>query len=148
MRPMRGRGRPRPGRRPRPIRYPLATVMMYGPDDRTVTKLAVGIVRGPDDPATAVERWRGADVMADGRVATEIIEFLSRHGVRTVMRAPVILGCPHEEGTDFPEGEDCPLCPFWAGKQGSGGDDTQRWAALRHVEVTSFDPGHPPRRLW
>jgi hypothetical protein len=29
------------------------------------------------------------------------------------------MGCPHEEGEDFPVGEDCPFCPFWKGKQGS-----------------------------
>jgi hypothetical protein len=28
------------------------------------------------------------------------------------------MGCPHEEGEDFSVGEDCPFCPFWAGKQG------------------------------
>lgn len=30
------------------------------------------------------------------------------------------MGCPHEEGEDFPVGENCPFCPFWKGKQGSG----------------------------
>jgi hypothetical protein len=25
-------------------------------------------------------------------------------------------GCPHEEGVDYPEGEACPDCPFWAGR--------------------------------
>ncbi len=25
-----------------------------------------------------------------------------------------IMGCPHEEGKDNPEGEVCPKCPFWA----------------------------------
>ena len=29
------------------------------------------------------------------------------------------MGCPHEEGKDFPVDEDCPFCHFWAGKQGS-----------------------------
>jgi hypothetical protein len=29
------------------------------------------------------------------------------------------MGCPHEEGEDFPEGGDCPFRPFWRGKQGS-----------------------------
>ena len=24
------------------------------------------------------------------------------------------LGCPHEEGVDYPEGQICPQCPFWA----------------------------------
>jgi hypothetical protein len=32
------------------------------------------------------------------------------------------MGCPHEEGQDFPHGEDCPFCPFWKGKQGSAAD--------------------------
>jgi hypothetical protein len=27
-----------------------------------------------------------------------------------------IIGCPHEEGIDYPEGECYPLCPFWAGR--------------------------------
>ena len=25
-----------------------------------------------------------------------------------------IYGCPHEEGQDYPLGEVCPACPFWA----------------------------------
>jgi hypothetical protein len=27
-----------------------------------------------------------------------------------------MLGCPHEEGIDYPEGEACPECPYWAGR--------------------------------
>jgi hypothetical protein len=30
-----------------------------------------------------------------------------------------VIGCPHEEGIDFPEGQECPYCPFWRGKQGA-----------------------------
>jgi hypothetical protein len=33
------------------------------------------------------------------------------------------MGCPHDQGEDFPDGEDCPFCPFWAGKQGSNRRD-------------------------
>jgi hypothetical protein len=25
-----------------------------------------------------------------------------------------LFGCPHEEGIDYPDGETCPQCPFWA----------------------------------
>jgi hypothetical protein len=25
-----------------------------------------------------------------------------------------ILGCPHEEGIDYPKGQVCPQCPYWA----------------------------------
>jgi hypothetical protein len=27
-----------------------------------------------------------------------------------------IIGCPHEEGIDYPDGEQCPVCPYWAGR--------------------------------
>ena len=146
MRPKRGHQ----GRKPKlpPLRFPLATIATYGPDDQTVTKLAVSVLRGPDDEILALESWLGRDVMSEPHVQAQIIEFLARHGVRTVTITPVVLGCPHEEGKDFPEGEDCPHCPFWAGKQGSGGDDSLRWAPLDHLEILSFDPRHPPRKLW
>ena len=27
-----------------------------------------------------------------------------------------LIGCPHEEGIDYPEGKSCPQCPYWAGR--------------------------------
>jgi hypothetical protein len=27
-----------------------------------------------------------------------------------------IIGCPHEEGIDYPEGSMCPKCPFWSSR--------------------------------
>ena len=45
-----------------------------------------------------------------------MIGFSQIHGVRSVAASSGNMGCPHEEGEDFPEGEDC---PFWKGKQGS-----------------------------
>ena len=27
-----------------------------------------------------------------------------------------IFGCPHEEGIDYPVGEECPECPYWANR--------------------------------
>ena len=50
-------------------------------------------------------------------------EFFTEHGVKSVATSEGNMGCPHEEGEDFPEGEDCPFCPFWAGKQGSNSRD-------------------------
>jgi hypothetical protein len=26
------------------------------------------------------------------------------------------IGCPHEEGKDYPLGENCPQCPYWANR--------------------------------
>ena len=31
-------------------------------------------------------------------------------GVKSVAMSDGNMGCPHEEGKDFPEGEDCPFC--------------------------------------
>ena len=70
-----------------------------------------------------VERWVGKSVKDDPRVQQEIGEFFKRHGVKSVAATEVNIGCPHEEGEDFPVGEDCPFCPFWKGKQGSGSAD-------------------------
>ncbi len=118
------------------VKYPLATVMAYGPDDRTVTKLVVGIQRSAqDDPdAIEVERWVGTKVAEDPRVAKEMYAFMKAHGAKTVLTATAIMGCPHEEGEDFPEGGDCPLCPFWKGMQGSGTSD-ERWDRQKSPRV-------------
>jgi len=40
-----------------------------------------------------------------------------RHKARTVVVGPGILGCPHEEGVDYPDGGTCPACPYWAGRE-------------------------------
>ena len=117
------------------IQFPLATVMEYGPDDKTVTKIVVAIFPGLDEEHTALERWLGPDVASDPAVAEQIVELTESHHVRTIIRAPRVIGCPHEEGVDFPDGGDCPHCPFWRGKQGSGAEGEQRWAGLDEVEV-------------
>ena len=46
-------------------------------------------------------------------------EFFAKHGVKSVVASDQNIGCPHEEGPDFPVGEDCPFCPYWKGQQGS-----------------------------
>ena len=40
------------------------------------------------------------------------------HGVKSVAMTEGNMGCPHEEGEDFPLGEDC---PFWKGNKGATG---------------------------
>lgn len=129
------------------IKYPLATVIPYGPDDRTVTKIAVGIIKRASAPVDPVERWTSTRVTTDERIAGQIRAFLNRNHVKTVMMATAVLGCPHEEGEDkdIPKGEDCPFCPFWRGKQGSGSADT-RWDDLSHIVMNRW-PGPLPLGL-
>jgi len=94
--------------------YPVATLMLYGPDDKTATKVAVGIILGEREEPSELRRWiRTVDVRSDIGVAREIRLFISEAGVKTVVMTERINGCPHEEGIDY-QGSTCPMCPFWA----------------------------------
>ena len=96
--------------------YPVATVAFYGPDDQRASKVAVGIVREQDAEAEPLQRWLAeeGDVRRDSGIGEEILAFIREHGAQTVVMTDRIIGCPHEEGTDYPEGQACPRCPFWA----------------------------------
>ncbi|HZQ55849.1 MAG TPA: hypothetical protein VFB14_26860 [Bryobacteraceae bacterium] len=96
--------------------YPVATIAFYGPDDTRASKVAVCIMTGEDQPPAAMERWFSgvADLRHDPVVGEQILAFIQRHQAKSVVVADRILGCPHEEGIDYPEGEVCPQCPFWA----------------------------------
>ena len=98
--------------------YPVATVSFYGPDDRRATKVAVGIVRREGAEADQLERWLSADgdVRADEQIARQISDFIDAQGAKSVALRESIFGCPHQEGIDYPEGESCPQCPFWANR--------------------------------
>jgi hypothetical protein len=99
-------------------------VAFYGPDDKLATKIAVGIVPSAGAEATHLERWlsEGADIRQDQGVAREILSFVARHGVKSVVMVDRIIGCPHEEGVDYPLGQTCPACPFWAGRDRWSGE--------------------------
>jgi hypothetical protein len=83
--------------------YPLATVALYGPDDRTATKLAVGIVPAEHADATELRRWfsEGADIRNDADIAEEVLSFVAAAGAGSVVTTDTIIGCPHEEGIDY-----------------------------------------------
>ena len=99
--------------------YPLGTVAFYGPDNLRATKVVVGIVHREGDKVREMEKWISeiSDVRYDETIGHQVLAFLQQHGVKSVVTGPGILGCPHEEGTDYPEGGVCPRCPYWAGRE-------------------------------
>ncbi len=97
--------------------YPVGTVAYYGPDDKTVTKIAVGIIRGENQECADMRRWAGSDVIRNPKAQKEIADFLKQHRVKTTVVTGGPMGCVHEEGMDYPVGGDCPFCPFWKSKQ-------------------------------
>ena len=107
--------------------YPVATIAFYGPDDRRATKVAVGIIMNEGGEPAALNRWfsKDEDVRFEGTIGAEILRFIQDHGAKSVIAADRIIGCPHEEGVDYPEGAVCPLCPFWAHRDRGTGDVIQ-----------------------
>jgi hypothetical protein len=65
-----------------------------------------------------MRRWfaEAGDARKDDKILTEITTFLREHEVHSVAMTDKIIGCPHEEGIDYPDGEQCPVCPYWAGR--------------------------------
>jgi len=65
-----------------------------------------------------LHKWTSetGDLRHDTVVLQEIINRMREHGVKSVAMADGILGCPHEEGADYPEGQACPQCSFWRGR--------------------------------
>lgn len=98
--------------------FPLATIAYYGPDDRFASKVVVGIILREGDEPAFLERWfsDGADLRSDLSIGQRILDFIQEHHVERVAMLDRILGCPHEEGADYPEGESCPQCPYWANR--------------------------------
>ncbi len=110
--------------RKRSAGYPIATVAYYGPTDKFATKVAVGIL-DKQEKIIALERWFSTtrDVRRDDDICQQVVAFIEGHRVHRVAMVDKIIGCPHEEGVDYPEGQNCPQCPFWAGRD--------RWTGQR-----------------
>jgi hypothetical protein len=97
--------------------YPVATLAFYGSDDKKASKAVLGIILSKDAEVQLHKWFRespDADLRYDIKLQNTWIEIIRREGIRSVVMIEEINGCPHEEGQDYPLGEVCPACPFWA----------------------------------
>jgi hypothetical protein len=97
--------------------WPAATLAFYGPDLSRATKIAVGIVPSDTAEPLKLRSWQvdHGDVREDSAVAQQILDFIESHGVLSVIMTDGVIGCPHQQGIDY-EGEWCPVCEFWRGR--------------------------------
>ncbi len=95
--------------------YPVGTLAYYGPTNRLATKLVASIIKRPDAGPDPLHRWitQVGDIRDDKSITQQVSAFYRRHRVKEIASLHRIMGCPHEEGKDYPEGEECPHCPFW-----------------------------------
>jgi hypothetical protein len=97
--------------------YPVATIALYGHDDKKATKLVVGIVPREHAEPEQMKKWYSDDdIMQEHDIFEEVLEFIRANEAKTVGMVDRIIGCPHEEGIDYSEGQYCPQCPFWVGR--------------------------------
>jgi hypothetical protein len=99
--------------------YPIATAAFYGPNDKLATKVVVSVFLTESDEPDFLERWFSEgemDVRDDPAIGEEILTFFKTHAPRSTVVTDAIIGCPHEEGTDYPQGTSCQRCPYWAGR--------------------------------
>ncbi len=92
--------------------FPIGTIAYYGPDDQKITKVVAGVL--PDKTINPIlKKWLGEGVAQNPETAAEIGKFFQQYQTQNIVMADGIIGCPHEEGIDYPNGENCPYCPFW-----------------------------------
>jgi hypothetical protein len=98
--------------------YPIATVALYGPTAERASKVAVSVFLREGSEPDVLRRWFSVedDVRFDPAIDAQILGFIEEHGVRSVVITDRIIGCPHEEGIDYPDGQKCPHCPYWASR--------------------------------
>ena len=99
--------------------YPIATIAFYGPDDKLATKVVVSVFIRENSEPEFLERWFSKgdiDVREDLDIDEQILAFLKPHAPRSTVITEGIIGCPHEEGVEYPEAASCPQCPFWTGR--------------------------------
>ena len=95
--------------------YPVGTLAYYGPTNRLATKIAAAIVQHPGAEPEPLHRWitQAGDIRDDRAIAQQVAAFFRRHRAKQIATTRRIMGCPHEEGKDYPEGGQCPHCPYW-----------------------------------
>lgn len=115
--------------------YPRATLAYYGPTNSVATKVVVRIIpfEGADHAAEGTWFSRGdyADVRHEQSTFEPIQDFMKSHNVKKVeiLRRTAeglkpdedlpeeamgdVVGCPHDEGIDFPAGDYCRRCRYW-----------------------------------
>ena len=103
--------------------FPQATIAFYGPDDKRATKAVLGIFLREGDDSTIYRFFsEDKDARYNVDIQQSILARLNEHMVKSLIMVEKIFGCAHEEGIDYPEGQPCPKCPFWNGRD--------RYAAL------------------
>jgi hypothetical protein len=97
--------------------YPIATIAFYGPNNVIATKVVCSIISHEEAEPEPMKKWFStSDLRKSEQILREVLAFIDENGAKTVSMIEEIIGCPHEEGIDYPEGDYCPDCSYWKGR--------------------------------
>ncbi|QQX78727.1 hypothetical protein JK628_14250 [Shewanella sp. KX20019] len=97
--------------------YPIATIAFYGPNHNIATKVVCAIISDDGAQAEPMKKWfSSSDLRKSEEMLIEVLCFIDENGAKSVSMVEEIIGCPHEEGIDYPEGDVCPQCHYWKGR--------------------------------
>jgi len=78
--------------------------------------VVIGYVAEEGDEPKLQKFMIDSDVREDVTIQTTLLKVVGRIEAKTVSLSDGVVGCPHEAGVDFPEGEVCPVCEYWQGR--------------------------------
>jgi len=94
--------------------YPIATIAFYGPTSSLASKVVCSIFQYDGAEPDPMKKWfTDKDARTSEEIFCELSAFIDENEAMTVSMIDKIIGCPHEEGIDYPDGESCPTCLFW-----------------------------------
>ena len=103
--------------------YPIATIAFYGPTHNIATKVVCAIIEYDGAEVEPMQKWFSpSDLRKSEQILGEVIDFVAENRAKSVSMVEGIIGCPHEEGVDYPEGYACPECSYWRGRDRFTGD--------------------------
>ncbi len=103
--------------------YPIATIAFYGPNNNIASKAVCAIISHDGAETEPMKKWFSlSDLRKSEQVMSEILCFIDENGAKSVSMVQEIIGCPHEEGIDYPDGDYCPKCSYWKGRNRFSGE--------------------------
>jgi hypothetical protein len=97
--------------------FPAATIAFYGPNNNTASKVVCAIIYSDGAEPEPMKKWfSSSDLRKSEQVLSEVLTFIEENRAKSVSMIEEIIGCPHEEGIDYPEGDFCPKCTYWKGR--------------------------------
>ncbi len=95
----------------------VVTISLYGKNDQVASKLVATTLHMGSKKIKEMKKWYSdteEDIREIPEVVKELAAFVGKWNPKIVSSLDKIIGCPHEEGIDYPENESCPECPFWS----------------------------------